>query len=343
MSSQPVIEGLIPAAGIEGGEVIINCRDFYFSSFSQVQIKFDGIQARPFGASTTRVVAPVPSTKYLEAGKIQIQLAANGFESEGVDFIIGEKIADNLHPVANPAYDRDNGAIYTTLSGTRGQKVPVSVYKITAEGESEPFLTDVVNPTGLAFNLDGEMFITSRYDGNVYKVTPFKESEVFARNLGTATGIAFNHEGQMFVGDRSGTIFLVNEIGESSTFATLEPSMAAYHLAFGPDGYLYVTGPNISSFDSVMRISPEGEVSRFFTGLGRPQGLAFDSAGNLYVAASRQGQRGIVKITPDAEAEMVVAGAGIVGLCFDDHSNMILATNREIFRVPLGISGFSPF
>ncbi|MBI3651435.1 MAG: gluconolaconase [Acidobacteria bacterium] len=340
---QPIIESLYPTAGIEGGEVIISCRDCNFSSFNQVRIQFDVIEARPIGASPSRVIVPVPASKYLESGVVKVRLEANHNESDGVDFIIGQKLAENLHPVANPAYDKDNGAIYTTLSGTRGQKVPVSVYKITPDGESEPFLTDIVNPTGLALNPDGEMFITSRYDGNVYKVTPFKESEVFARNLGTATGIAFNHEGKMYVGDRSGTIFLVNEIGEPTTFATLEASMAAFHLAFGPDHYLYVTGPNISSFDSVMRISPEGEVSRFFTGLGRPQGLAFDTVGNLYVSASRQGHRGIVKITPDAEAEMVVAGAGIVGICFNDQGDMILATNRELFRVPLGISGYLPF
>jgi len=187
------------------------------------------------------------------------------------------------------------------------------------------------------------MFITSRYDGTVYRVTPFKEAEEFARNLGIATGIAFDSQGRMFVGDRSGTIYLVNEIGEGTSFATLEPSMAAYHLAFGPDGHLYVTGPTLSSFDSVMRISPDGEVTRFFSGLGRPQGLAFDRAGNVYVAASRRGHRGIVKITPDAEAEMAVAGIGIVGLCFDDQGNMIVATNREIFRVHLGIEGYWPF
>jgi sugar lactone lactonase YvrE len=187
------------------------------------------------------------------------------------------------------------------------------------------------------------MFITSRYDGTVYRVTPFKEAEEFARNLGIATGIAFDSEGRMFVGDRSGTIYLVNEIGEGTSFATLEPSMAAYHLAFGPDGHLYVTGPTLSSFDSVMRISPDGEVTRFFSGLGRPQGLAFDRDGNVYVAASRRGHRGIVKITPDAEAEMAVAGIGIVGLCFDDQGNMIVATNREIFRVHLGIEGYWPF
>lgn len=340
--AQPVIESLVPSAGIEGGEVIISCKGFKFSTYEQARVRFGPAVTRPISASTSRVIAPVPSSSLVD-GQVEVTIEVNGAISAGRDFLIGQKLADNLHPVANPAYDRDNGAIYTTLSGTRGQKVPVSVYKITTDGESEPFLTDVINPTGLAFSPDGEMFITSRYDGSVYRVTPFKEAEVFAQNLGIATGIAFDAEGRMFVGDRSGTIYLVNDIGEATTFATSEPSMAAFHLAFGPDGYLYVSGPTLSSFDSIMRISRDGVVTRFFTGLGRPQGMAFDRDGNLYVAASRRGHRGIIKITPDSEAEMIVAGISLVGLCFDDQGNMIVASNREIFRVPLGIEGFWPF
>jgi sugar lactone lactonase YvrE len=341
--AQPVIENIVPHAGVEGGEVIITCNDFAFSTYEDARVRFGTAETRPISASSARVIAPVPPNLFLDGDEVTISLESNGSVSEGVRFIVGQKLAENLHPVANPAYDHDNGAVYTTLSGTRGQKVPVSVYKITPDGESEPFLTDMINPTGLAFNPTGEMFITSRYDGTVYRVTPFKEAEEFARNLGIATGIAFDAEGRMFVGDRSGTIYLVNDIGEGTNFASLEPSMAAYHLAFGPDGHLYVTGPTLSSFDSIMRISPEGEVTRFFSGLGRPQGLAFDRDGNLYVAASRRGHRGIVRITPDAEAEMAVAGIGIVGLCFDDQGNMIIATNREIFRVHLGIEAYRPF
>src|ERR1700674_1873685 len=42
---------------------------------------------------------------------------------------IGVPIAENLHPVTNPAIDQD-GNIYVTFSGTRGQKVPVAIYRI---------------------------------------------------------------------------------------------------------------------------------------------------------------------------------------------------------------------
>ena len=95
--------------------------------------------------------------------------------------------------------------------------------------------------------------------------------------------------------------------------------MAAYHLAFSPAGELFVTGPTTSSFDRVYRISPAGEVNVFFRGLGRPQGLAFDRAGNLYVAASLGGKRGIVRLTPEAEAEVVLGGSNIVGLALLPH------------------------
>ena len=128
--------------------------------------------------------------------------------------------------------------------------------------------------------------------------------------MGVATGIAFDDEENLYVGDRSGTIFKISRERQIYVFATLEPSIAAYHLAFGPDEYLYVTGPTTSSFDSVYRISPAGDVEVFYRGLGRPQGLAFDVDGNLYVAASLGGRRGVVRINPDRKAGTVPLRSG---------------------------------
>jgi len=115
--------------------------------------------------------------------------------------------------------------------------------------------------------------------------------------------------------------------------------MAAYHLAFGPQGYLYVTGPTTSSFDHVYRVSPGGEVRSFYRGLGRPEGLAFDAAGNLYVAASLAGRRGVVRLTPDAQAELVISGPGIVGLAFTAHRSLILATSSSLIELFVDIEG----
>lgn len=338
--TKPVIENVEPRAGVEGGEIVLACSSFEPSSWRDVEVTFEGEPSRVQSASGRRVVVPVPAGPN---GKVELRVARGGDRSDAVEFYAAERIAENLHPVSNPAFDHDNGTIYTTLSGTRGQEVPISVYKISADGEMLPFLSDLTNPTGIAFDPEGQMFVTSRFDGTVYRVSPFKEAEPFARNLGIATGIAFDASGQMFVGDRSGTIYRVSDIGDPHSFAAIEPSMAAYHMAFGPDGALFVTGPTASSFDSVYRVSATGDVTNYFTGLGRPQGLAFDVDGGLYVVASYRGRRGVFRVGSDGSIEMVVAGNSLVGICFDDEGNAILASTRELYRVHVGVKPFWPF
>jgi sugar lactone lactonase YvrE len=335
-----LIKSTLPIAGVEGGEVIITCEGYDTSDYSACRVKFGDQRGRLVSASPFRVIAAVPECEIgIGAKELKLEGATTTFTAP---FTLGAKIADNLHPVANPAIDRDDGSIYVTLSGTRGQKVPVSIYKISPDDSLSPFITDIVNPTGLAFNREGTLYVSSRYDGTLYKISPFKEVQTVASDLGVATGVAFDRRGDIYVGDRSGTIFRVNEIGESRLFASLEPSVAAYHLAFGPDGDLYVTGPTVSSFESVIRIDAMGNISRFYTGLGRPQGLAFDTEGNLYVAASLRGHRGIVRIRPNGEsAEVVVSGATLVGLAFDESGNMIVVSTQRVFRLPLGIKGYS--
>ena len=90
----------------------------------------------------------------------------------------------------------------------------------------------------------------------------------------------------------------------------------------------------------MQRIDRDGRVSVFFKGLGRPNGLAFDREGNLYVAASYRGRRGVVRISKDgAEARLVVAGMNVVGLAFSAAGDMIVATNEAVYSLPLGIRG----
>jgi sugar lactone lactonase YvrE len=159
--------------------------------------------------------------------------------------------------------------------------------------------------------------------------------------MGVATGIAFDGKENLYVGDRTGTIFKIDPAQQIFVFATLEPSIAAYHLAFDSDNNLYVTGPTTSSYDHVYRITPAGEVTTFYRGLGRPQGLAFDVEGNLYVAASLEGRRGVVRVTPKGQAEVVVSGYGIVGLAFTRDRSLVLATNSSVYELSMDVEGLS--
>src|SRR6202043_2533143 len=121
--------------------------------------------------------------------------------------------------------------------------------------------------------------------------------------------------------------------------ATLEPSMAAYHLAFNASGTLFVTGPTTSSNQAIHAIAPDGSTTVFYQGLGRAQGMAFDVDDNLYVAASLGGQRGIIRITPRHEASLTVSGNNLVGLAFLEDGNATLATREALYHVALDIEG----
>ncbi len=341
MSSRAHIERVDPAAGISGGEVSIEFAKLSPRDAKTLSVKFDGNPVHVIASTHKRALVLAPK---LDAGGVFEVSLHQGEEPKAfgkpAPFVAGKKLAGGIHPVTNPAFDPSDGSLFVTRSGSRGEHVPVSLFRISSDGDLTEFSGDIANPTSIAFDKSGRMFVTSRLEGTVDRVTPLKEVVAFASDLGIATGLAFNRDGEMFVGDRSGTIYRVNEIGEARAWATLEPSVSAYHLAFGPDDFLYVTGPTVCSFDEIIRFNEDGEPSIFFRGLGRPQGLAFDHNGNLYVAASLCGRRGIVRISRDgSKAEIVVAGMNLVGLAFSANGEMIVATNDSVYSLPLGIHG----
>lgn len=331
-AKKPQITQVEPVAAIPGGEFQI--RGSGLAGADRPKVLFGDTAAPILVGSDTLVIARVPEGA--EVGPMVVE--ADRERSSPWMCEIGIQVADALHPVANPAVDQ-SGNVFTTFSGSRGQKTPVSVYRIDANSSQRPFLSELMNASGLAFDREGLLYVSSRFDGIVYQVTDKGQMSVYVEGMGVATGIAFDADENLYVGDRAGTIFKISRTRQIYVFATIEQSIAAYHLAFGPDGYLYVTGPTTSSFDSVQRISPAGDVETFYRGLGRPQGLAFDADGNLYVAASMGGRRGIVRIDPAGNAAMFVSGPNIVGLAFAPGGRLYITTTGALYRLNTGVRG----
>ncbi len=336
VNGKPHIDAIDPVCALPGGEVRIVGSGLGPHELRRPKVSFGEVDGPVVISSEQFIVARVPEG----AASGEVVVSSNGSRSNPEEVRIAVPIAENLHPVANPAVDAQ-GNIYVTFSGSRGQKVPVAIYRIDTDHNIKPFLHEMMNPTGLALDSSGSLYVSSRYDGTVYRVAQNGTMTSYAEGMGVATGIAFDRAGNLYVGDRSGTIFKIGRDRQIFVFATIEPSIAAYHLAFGNNGNLYITGPTTSSFDAVHQVDPYGEVSEFYRGLGRPQGIAVDVDDNIYVAASHNGRRGIVRITPDRKASLVVSGHNLVGLAFAPGRSAVLATTSGVHFLSCDIEGRS--
>jgi sugar lactone lactonase YvrE len=212
---------------------------------------------------------------------------------------------------------------------------------VNPDGSRDSLSVDVANPTSLALGPDGTIYVSSRFEGQVFRLTDDR-AELYATDLGVATGLACAADGTLFVGDRTGTILRITAGGPGESerhvesYATSPGSVAAFHLAMGPDGCLYVTGPTLASHDVVYRITPDREVQIVCRGFGRPQGLAFDAAGALFETDALAGSAGLYRVdtrSASPEPELVVAAPHLVGVAFNPQGGMLLASHDTVWRL----------
>jgi IPT/TIG domain len=327
--------GVHPLWAVEGGRVTITGRGFNLDP-RPPEVRLGGQVAQLAHASSESLTVIVPSG--LDGGRTPIRVDSAPLETAYVD--IGAPIATGVHQVDNPAFDRQ-GNLFVTFSGSRGQDAPVSIYVVRRDGSREPYVGGLPNPTSMVVGADGDLYVSSRFDGHVHRVSPDGVVNAFATDLGVACGIAFGPDGLLYVGDRSGSILRVTD-QKATQFATLPPSIAAFHLAFGPGGWLYVAAPTLASRDVVYRISPAGEVEVFCDGFGRPQGLAFDAEGALYIVDAVAGSSAVYRVRTDGPRtrECVLSGGALLGLAFDPLGGLVVCSSETIYRIDIAVRGW---
>lgn len=332
-----------PAWVVPGGQLRIDGSPLPVGPAGPPQVNVGSLEARVLSASPRHLRIAIPAAA--EGGAMPITIEPGSLDGGVVE--VARTLATGVHLVDSPAFD-GLGRLYITHSGGRGVRVPVPIYRVRADGGRDPVAVELPNPTSLALGPDGAMYVSSRFEGQVYRLTEDDRVELYVAELGVPTGLAFGPDGSMFVGDRSGSVFRVSRDKKVDTFATLPASVAAFHLAFGPDGCLYVAAPTLSSHDVIYRITPDRLVETLCDGLGRPQGLAFDSLGHLYVAEALAGASGLVRIDVRAEhpvPELVATAPSLVGVAFDPSGGLVVCSNDTVWRfdVPLtpGVPGSS--
>ncbi|MGE5245987.1 MAG: IPT/TIG domain-containing protein [Betaproteobacteria bacterium] len=321
-----------PHRAIEGGRITIDGSGFPLSGPRLPEVRIGDLPARVVFASPTRLSVVVPAG-IPEGGPIAVRIEGVAGETPLIE--IAAPFATGLHQVDNPVFDAD-GNLYVTYSGTRGQQVPVSIFRVRPNGTRETFASGIVNPTSLAMGPDGRLYVSSRFEGSVYRVDPDGSLETYATDLGVACGLVFGPDGSLFVGDRSGTIFRVDAAGRATPFASLPPSVAAFHLASPGDGSLFVTGPTLASYDAVYHVDAKGNVNVHHTGFGRPQGLTFDPSGTLFVVEALAGASGVWQLPADGAPVLSLSGPGLVGLAFGPDGSLVVCSNDTAYRLVNG-------
>lgn len=319
------IDRIWPHYAIPGGRLDIGGRGFTVDQAPRLRVFFGDEEAHLYRVSSTRLGVRVP-----DGAGDEVRVCLNDRETEPHPVTIGRLFAEDLHIVANPVYD-PRGNLYSTVSGRRGEKVPHPVYRLTDEGDPEPMGDGIVNPTGLAWGPDDTLYVSSREDGCIYRMGDDGVFHVLAENLGCATGIGFSPTGDMVIGDRDGTLYRIDAESDVSVFSHLRASVSAYHLAFNSYGYLFVSGPTLSSRDQIVEFRPDGAPCRVHSGFGRPQGIAFDDRDRCFVAEGLAGDAGLFLFTPTG-ARRVVSAPPLVGVALNDSRTIAVATSDSIYE-----------
>src|SRR5881394_3680274 len=128
----PRVTAVHPGSAIEGGRLTLDGVDFPADAPSVPDVRIGEARARVVYASATRIGALVPAG--LEGGRARVRIdsvPADDLNTASVN--IAAPLAAGLHQVDNPVFDRD-GNLYVTFSGTRGQQVPVSIFRVRPSG-----------------------------------------------------------------------------------------------------------------------------------------------------------------------------------------------------------------
>lgn len=136
--------------------------------------------------------------------------------------------------------------------------------------------------------------------------------------------------------------FLIRRAALFALFSAVAMFLVTGH-AYSAPGDLYVAQ---ASGGYVYKFTPTGEKSTFASGIYQPVALAFDRAGNLFVANS--GASGcipevecppkpstIIKITPDGMQSTfaTLQASQLLGVAFDGAGNLFVSTGNSIVKI----------
>jgi hypothetical protein len=164
-----------------------------------------------------------------------------------------------------------DGFLYTSspIAGT--------ISKIAPDGTVSPFVTSgLAGPLGLAFDGAGNLYTANFFSGTVNKILPDGTVTTFATGFTQPTDVAFDAAGTLYVDSGASSISKVSSTGTVTPFVTAGLSTPV-GMTFGSNGDLFVAN---ETNGTVSKVTPDGVVSTFASGLNVPQDVAFFPVGS---------------------------------------------------------------
>ena len=199
---------------------------------------------------------------------------------------------------------------------------------------------DLNNPTALAFDHSGNLFVADHAAQTIFKLNPDGTRSVFVTGvrLSDGNGIAFDAADNLLVLSPSGeyhvggTILKFSPDGTRSTFTT--GVGLPYSLAIDPSGNLFVSDWDTGS---IYKLTPKGEKSTFATTEIAAKILACDQAGNLFAGVPLK--HSIIKYEPGGARSDFATGITTYALAVDKAGNVYVGdTGTTIFKLtPSGV------
>lgn len=184
------------------------------------------------------------------------------------------------------------------------------------------------------------VFASVNGPGSILQYTPAGKQSTFFMGLIRPRGMAFDSTGNLYVATNpivaglfQGTILLLTPGGGETTLGAADPNFFIEGLATDSQGNVFAaapdqTDPNLAS--TIYKFTPAGLRTTFGSIPGEAFGLAFDTAGNLYIGDSIF--QFIYKFTPNGTRSVFVGPSAFsstqfpAGLAFDKFGNLFVST-----------------
>ena len=211
-----------------------------------------------------------------------------------------------------------------------------TVQKYSSDGMPLGAFCNVADATGLAFDKDGNLFVSSdEAPGySIQKITPNGGVSTFATDgLSAPHGLAFDNDGNLYVANaQNATIEKYTPDGIGTVFANGSAGLAhPTDLLFDSVGNLWVTNAygGLDRKGSVEKFAPDGTGTVFAEGVFNvAYGIAMDSAGNVYI--SNLDGNNVLQFAADGTNLGVFCSAPLRiphGMFFDSSGNLYVASS----------------